>query len=122
MIELFNYKITIPVWSVVLSILGIILVIIILKKKYSSDSLFAKKKKEILDEEVDFDNIINSSFNAKALYDKLRVRCHPDRFAADPTKIKIATEIQSLINENKNNLKSLNSLKKRAEEELGVKL
>ena len=29
---------------------------------------------------VDFDNVINSSFAAKELYDKLKVKCHPDRF------------------------------------------
>jgi len=36
-----------------------------------------------LKQDIDFDNIINSSFNSLELYDKLKVKCHPDRFPKD---------------------------------------
>lgn len=47
-----------------------------------------KKRKEVKDKlksgHIDFENTINSAFNSKPLYDKLKVLCHPDRFANTP--------------------------------------
>ena len=69
-----------------------------------------KKRKEVKDKlksgHIDFENTINSAFNSKPLYDKLKVLCHPDRFANTP----IFQEIQA----NRYNYSKLMDLKDQA--------
>ena len=60
-----------------------------------------KFRKESLKDNVDFDNIINSSFHAAELYDRLKVICHPDRFPLDKDKNRIA---ENLFQEIENDL------------------
>ena len=76
-----------------------------------------KIKKSILEEQIDFDNIITSAFHAKLLYDELKIICHPDRFIDEERNAK-ATEIFQLITENKENYKILFDLKERINREL----
>lgn len=96
----------------------IILYLLLFRNRKGVDS---NTRKRILNEDVDFGNLINSAFHSEELWNSLRKKCHPDRFGGDEKKIKIAGEIQAAINENKNNVKVLHELKIRAEKELDIK-
>jgi hypothetical protein len=97
----------------------IIIYLIVFKSRKGVDS---KLKKDVMENDVDFNNLINSAFNSDKIWDQLRKKCHPDRFGGDEKKTKIAGEIQAEINKNKNNVKVLQELKLRAENELGIKI
>jgi|SRR5690554_1128638 len=100
-------------------------IIVYLVIKYATnkkETLKQKLKKESLGQEIDFDNIIDSSFNSNEIYDKLKVRCHPDRFPNDLEKNKIADDLFQEITKNKNNKKRLLELKEEAKEKLNVNL
>lgn len=88
------------------------------KKELSAKEQFKKESKE---GEIDFGNIINSSFHVKPLYDELKVKCHPDRFPNDSDKNKIALTIFQEISKNKTNYKKLIALKEQAKNELDIK-
>ncbi len=81
-----------------------------------------KFRKESLKDNVDFDNIINSSFHAAELYDVLRVKCHPDRFPLDMDKNRIAENLFQEIEKNKNNINRLKELQQEASDKLGINL
>jgi len=87
------------------------------KKLLSKKELFIKNAKE---SEVDFGNIINSSFNVKPLYDELKTKCHPDRFPNDKIKNKIALELFQDISKNKTNYKKLMEIKEIAINKLNI--
>lgn len=108
-------------WTIVagVELLLIILIIAFKRRKMSTDKMRTLKR-GIASEEVDFDNILNSAFNSGALYDKLKVKCHPDRFSSDDIKNAVANELFQEITKNKNNLKKLQELKERAKTELGI--
>ncbi len=99
----------------------IILLFLLLKFGKQNKSL-SKFREEALAQEVDFNNIINSSFNARTLYDSLKVKCHPDRFVSDNTKFETATLIFQEITKNKNNLNRLEELKQEAITHLNIDL
>lgn len=88
-----------------------------LKTKRNEKQLF---KEESLAQEVDFNNIINSSFHSTELYDILKVKCHPDRFPTDPKLSKIADKLFAEINRNKTDVKRLQELKIEAEIKLNI--
>jgi len=88
-----------------------------LKPKRSAKQHF---KNESLKQDVDFNNIINSSFHSIQLYDKLKVKCHPDLFSTDKEKNIIAENIFQEIGRNKNNLKRLIELKEEAIQKLNI--
>lgn len=77
-------------------------------------------KERSLKEEIDFGNIIKSSFHTQPLYDELKVKCHPDRFPNDETKNKTADALFQEITKNKTNYKKLVELKERAKLELNI--
>ena len=56
----------------------------LLKKKNSEQDVLKKKMKE---GDIDFGNVINSAFYSKELYDILKKKCHPDRFAGKNLRI-----------------------------------
>lgn len=78
-----------------------------------------KVKKKVLEEDIDFDNIVSSAFHAKKLYDELKAVCHPDRFHDSETIAK-ATELFQLIVQNKGNYDELIKLKERIYKELPI--
>jgi hypothetical protein len=82
----------------------------------------AKKqfKDESLAQEVDFNNIINSSFHSNELYDILKVKCHPDRFPTDTKLNEIAEKIFQEITKSKTNIKRLEELKIEAQHKLNI--
>ena|SRR5665647_1533723 len=77
-------------------------------------------KEKSLMEEIDFGNIIQSSFHTQPLYDELKVKCHPDRFPNDELKNKVADALFQEITKNKTNYKKLVALKERAKQELNI--
>lgn len=81
-----------------------------------------EQKREILSKDnIDYDNIIKSSFNSQSLYDSLKKKCHPDRFL-EKEKNAIATEIFARIVENKYNYQALQEIKDDAETKLNIKI
>jgi hypothetical protein len=91
-------------------------------RNQKSKSQRQKFREEALEETVDFDNIINSSFHSTALYDQLKMKCHPDRFVADPEKSTLAEGIFQELTRNQTNLKRLEELKQEAITQLGIKI
>ena len=77
-------------------------------------------KNESLAQEVDFNNIINSSFHSNELYDILKVKCHPDRFPTDPELNELAEKLFQEITKSKTNVKRLQELKVEAQQKLNI--
>ena len=112
-------------WTYVALVEFIIIIIIavfvfLLNKKANPKSIDRNVKDDAINDNVDFGNLVNSAFHASELYDKLKVKCHPDRFPNNPEKNAMALEIFQLINKNRNNIKVLEDLKLRAEKDLGI--
>lgn len=74
-------------------------------------------RRNILNEKIDFGNLITSAFHAKALYDELKKKCHPDRFLDETMRAK-ADQLFQQITEHKEDYGSLLQLKEQAEKEL----
>lgn len=109
------------IWIYVALFAGIILLFLYLflfhkKGKTKKQQL---KEKILSENEVDFSNIVNSSFHAKELYDELKGKCHPDKFNDEAMNIE-ATEIFQLLVKHRYNYKMLQELKKRAEKNLKI--
>lgn len=83
----------------------------------SENSLSANKV-----EKVDMNNIIQSIFHAEVLYNSLKTKCHPDRFAHDDFLMCKADDIFKEITENKRNFSKLRELQLTAEKELNIKI
>lgn len=71
--------------------------------------------------DIDFANVMNSAFGAKTLFDELKKKYHPDKFATDAFMFEKANKIFGLIIENRYNKAELEKLKVRAEKELTLK-
>jgi hypothetical protein len=78
-----------------------------------------KIRGQILEEKIDFGNVVSSSLLAKSLYDELKKVCHPDRFLNEQDVIK-ANEIFQLVTQNKGDYNKLQSLKERIYNELPI--
>ncbi len=109
-------------WASIVELLIILLLIVLLTKRRKNLQPVQNNLNELMDEKVDYQNIIHSSFNAGTLYNQLIKKCHPDRFPNDVRKQEIATEISAEAGKNKHNIKRLEELKQRAIQELNVKL
>ena len=105
-----------------ISLLELVFVVIILIGRLRMMRRKNAQKREILSSNnIDYDNIIKSSFNSQSLYDSLKKKCHPDRFL-DKEKNIIATGIFAKIVENKYNYQELLSIKEEAESRLNLKI
>ncbi len=100
--------------------LGIIAYLILKEKLKSKVTAKQQFKSESLKQDIDFNNIINSSFNSIKLYDELKVKCHPDRFPTDKEKNIIAENLFQEISKNKTNVKRLLELKEEAIQKLNI--
>jgi hypothetical protein len=108
-------------WLWIAIIEFVFIMFLVIKQKIKPvDKIKQKFKKESLDQEIDFNNIINSSFNSKELYDELKVKCHPDLFSTDKEKNLIAENLFQKITENQNNAKRLIELKEEAKQKLDI--
>ena len=110
-------------WWMWLAIAEFIIVLyILLKGKIERKETYIQKfKNDSLKQEIDFKNIINSSFNSIELYNELKVKCHPDRFVTDAVSNAIAENIFQEITKNKTNVKRLIELKEEAKQKLNIK-
>ncbi len=114
-----NEQINWWLWIAIIEFL--VIIFLVLKQKIKpKDSIKQKFKEESLGQEIDFNNIINSSFNSKQLYDELKVKCHPDLFPTDKEKNIIAENIFQEITKNQNNAKRLIELKEEAKQKLNI--
>ena len=113
------------IWIVVVStvlllLLVIVIIVFIRLKTKPVDNLEILKQQAKAQGNVGFDNVINSAFNSKPLYDRLKVKCHPDRFPLDEKKNAIANGIFQRIKKNEYNVEELEKLKDEAIEKLGI--
>jgi hypothetical protein len=109
-------------WWFWVAVVELIIIIFLLLKLNIKPRNTAKQKfkEDSLEQEIDFNNIINSSFNSKQLYDELKVKCHPDRFTTDIEKNLIADNLFKEISANQNNVKRLIELKELASQKLNI--
>lgn len=109
------------VWFFI-SLLEFVFIVFLLAGKLRIIQKMREQKREILSKDnIDYDNIIKSSFNSQSLYDSLKKKCHPDRFL-EKEKNAIATEIFARIVENKYNYQALQEIKDDAETKLNIKI
>lgn len=109
------------VWFFI-SLLEFVFIVFLLVGKLRMMQKKREQKREILSKDnIDYDNIIKSSFNSQSLYDSLKKKCHPDRFL-EKEKNAIATEIFARIVENKYNYQALQEIKDDAETKLNIKI
>lgn len=109
-------------WWLWLAIIEFIIILFLLIRRYktSKSSSIQKFRKDSLEQEIDFNNIINSSFNSKEIFDELKVKCHPDRFPTDKEKNITADKLFQEITRNQNNVKRLIELKEEAKQKLNI--
>ena len=123
-----NYDSHSWIWIIVASVVAIailLFVIILVHRRLKTkpvDNLEILKQQAKAQGNVSFDNIINSAFNSKQLYDKLKVKCHPDRFPLDPEKNAIANDIFQRIKKNEYDVEELEKLKDEAIRRLGINI
>ena len=98
----------------------IILFLFIKGKVKIKETEKSKFKEETLKNDIDFHNVINSSFNSIQLYDELKVKCHPDRFPMDKDKNVLAESLFQEISKNKTNINKLLELKEEAKQKLNI--
>lgn len=107
--------------SIAEALLIVILLVSRLKRKPKSQ--MDQIKSQVMSEgEIDFSNTMMSAFHSKDLYDKLKVKCHPDRFPQDDELNAIANSLFQQIVENKKNYKKLLELKDLAEKQLNINI
>lgn len=73
-------------------------------------SHLSKERKKAKEHEVDYDNVINSAFEARKFAKTLKTRCHPDLFADDEIKMQIAEALHQEVEEKSRNLKELQAI------------
>jgi len=112
---------SIDIWMWIAFVEFGILIFLLCKGGFKSKETARQKfKKESLKQDIDFSNIINSSFNSIQLYDELKVKCHPDKFSTDKEKYDIAESLFQEITKNKTNIKRLSELKIEATQKLNI--
>lgn len=65
-----------------------------------------KSKSKPEAENREMTNVVNSMFLCSPIYDKLKVKCHPDRFIDEKQKV-IAQDLFQKLQENKYNYEKL---------------
>lgn len=109
-------------WWLWIAILEFFVILFLILRNYvkPKNTIKQKFKEDSLREDIDFNNIINSSFNSKQLYDELKIKCHPDLFPLDKEKNIIAEKLFQEITKNQNNVKRLIELKEEAKQKLKI--
>ena len=75
--------------------------------------LFVRKKEVAINQEMD--NVVNSMFLCEPIYNKLKVKCHPDRFTNEEQK-QNAEELFQLLQKHRYNYNELIKLEMQIEE------
>ena len=115
---------SIDAWTVISALEFAVIMFLIftaLRRRESTPRMSAMKKNIIL-EKVDFGNILDSAFHAEELYEQLKVKCHPDRFVGDERKNAAALEIFQQLVKNRHDIKALERIRQRSEDELDVNI
>lgn len=108
-------------WWMIIAVVELVIILALLLKKRKTDNKRSAIKRQVMKEgEINFDNVIASSFGAKALYDELIRKCHPDRFAPDEGKVAIANDITERLGKYKHDIQKLNELKEEAIARLNI--
>lgn len=108
-------------WWMITSIIELLIILFLLVRNKGQESEKSRIKKMVMSEgDIDFGNIMNSSFNAEKLYKELIIKCHPDRFAPNIEQVAIANDLSARIGKNKNDIKQLEKLKEEAIEKLNI--
>ena len=115
----FDKSFNLWMWIAILE-LGIIAFLLLKGRIRPKETAKQKFKNDSLKQTIDFNNIINSSFNSIQLYDELKVKCHPDRFPTNKDKNEIAVALFQEISKNKTNIKRLLELKEEAKQKLNI--
>ena len=100
----------------------IVLLLILLGSQNKYTEIQRQFKANAQKEDVDFNNIIVSSFHAGDLYNQLKKVCHPDRFSSNPELMSKADNLFQQITQNKHDLKKLQELKAEAMKELHINI
>ena len=113
---------SIDAWTVIsaLEFAVILLLIFMALRRREPTPRMAAMKKNIISEKVDFGNILDSAFHAEELYEQLKVKCHPDRFIGDERKNAAALGIFQKLGQYRHDIKALERIRQRAEDELDV--
>lgn len=107
-------------WMIIALVEAAVIVWLLLRNK-QTESKTKRIKRQVMNEgDVDFGNIIDSSFHSETLYKQLITKCHPDRFAPDQQKMDQANELSTLITKNRHDKKRLEELKQTAEQTLNI--
>lgn len=101
-------------------IIGLLLILLGARNKHTE--IQRQFKANAKKEDVDFNNIIVSSFHAGDLYNQLKKVCHPDRFSSNPELMSKADDLFQQITQNKHDLKKLQELKAEAIKELHINI
>jgi len=112
----------INLWMIIALAEFVIIVALLIVRNSSDDKKSELKRKVMAEGNVDFQNTVNSMFNAEPLYKELIVKCHPDRFAPDEAKMAIANELSMQITKNKQNIKCLEALRQEAINKLNINI
>ena len=115
------YKQNVWFWIALAEALALLLLINLKYKRKNEtefdEQLITDSKKS----DVDMGNVLKSIYQSKALYDKLKIICHPDRFTDKELNI-TADQIFQEITKNKRNYSKLFELKNLAEQKLNIKI
>ena len=110
-------------WWMLIAIVELLIIVVLLISKSKSNDKKSRIKKQVkMEGDIDFVNIIDSSFNAAKLYKNLITQCHPDRFEPDKEKVAIASDISLRLGNYKIDVKMLNIIKQEAIEKLSINI
>ena len=108
-------------WWMIIAIIELVIIFVLLFSKGKGDDKKQNIKRQVREEgDINFGNVIASSFGAESLYKELIRTCHPDRFAPDDEKVAIANDISERLGKYKHDLKKLNEIKEEAKTKLGI--
>jgi|JI10StandDraft_1071094.scaffolds.fasta_scaffold56195_6 hypothetical protein len=103
-------------------VIGYLAFKLINKKKIKFDQAGGDILNEAKNSNVDMDNLMNSINKSRQLYKQLSAKCHPDRFATDEQKQKIADDLFQEITRNQRNYSKLLELQEEAQQKLNINI
>ena len=108
-------------WWMIIAIIELVIIVVLLLSKGKTDDKKRSIKRQVREEgDINFGNVIASSFGAEALYKELLKRCHPDNYEPDKEKVEIANDISEKLGKYRHNLEKLNELKDEAINKLNI--
>lgn len=108
-------------WWMIIAVIELVIIVALLISKGKTDEKKRSIKRQVREEgDINFGNVIASSFGAETLYKELIRKCHPDRFAPDEEKVALANDISERLGKYKHDLKRLNELKEEAINKLNI--